>query len=121
MGEETRFNVDKDPIALHSITSPSFPILHEASWTRGVKQHVRKTIGGNCLAPQTSISDADVELSTAMQIVDIDVESSTVVKSTRFNLQLDIMMAGEELGTLWEDQSIMIPEEAVLDLLQLEA
>jgi len=43
--ENARFDIETTPIALHSTSAPSFPVLHEASWTPTVERHARRAVG----------------------------------------------------------------------------
>eukprot|EP00961_Rhodomonas_salina_P294637 3934752-Rhodomonas_salina.1 len=39
--ENCSWELDTCPIALHSISTSTFPLLHEANWTPTVDRHVR--------------------------------------------------------------------------------
>eukprot|EP00961_Rhodomonas_salina_P304063 3941473-Rhodomonas_salina.3 len=43
--ENSSWDLDTCPIALHSISTSTFPLLHEANWTPTVDRHVRGHVG----------------------------------------------------------------------------
>eukprot|EP00961_Rhodomonas_salina_P160450 2159918-Rhodomonas_salina.2 len=95
-GEEScswELRLDTCPIALHSISTSTFPVLHEANWTPTVDSHVRTHVGKQQAEWLRNFSEA---------------------KSSDFSLREG--NGREILGAVLQDKTI--PEQAFRDLLQ---
>eukprot|EP00961_Rhodomonas_salina_P151525 2039729-Rhodomonas_salina.1 len=58
LADNTEWEIETSPIALHSNLSNTFPLLHEAKWTSTVERHARRHVGA-CQAEYLSTnSDA---------------------------------------------------------------
>eukprot|EP00961_Rhodomonas_salina_P304015 3941448-Rhodomonas_salina.1 len=94
MGEENcSWDLDTCPIALHSISTSTFQLLHEANWTPTVDLHVRTHVGKQQAEWLRNFSEA---------------------KSSDFSLSEG--NGREILGAVLQDKTI--PEQAIRDLFQ---
>eukprot|EP00961_Rhodomonas_salina_P083712 1124748-Rhodomonas_salina.2 len=91
--EERLWDRDSFPIALHSIDSSTFPLLHAATWTPTVDRHAKKFVGKHQAEWLSNFSTA---------------------RSSDFTLQEDNWR--EILGRVLTDSTL--PELAIRDLLQ---
>eukprot|EP00961_Rhodomonas_salina_P290534 3925756-Rhodomonas_salina.1 len=91
--EDSSWDLDTCPIALHSIATSTFPLLHEANWTPTVDKHVRGHVGRQQSKWLRNYSEAEIS-----------------------DFSLREGNGREILGKVLQD--VTIPEQAIRDLLQ---